>query len=323
MKKMFSIYRITLLLYVGVLLLPFGFYYTYNYMKEVSLDTQMIAQFNRLNTNILTYQHIQNVERKLQQALSIEREVEKLTPWFDSKDKDTFYVGGRSLAKDFSLFITQWKSFQNYPSSLNKEACIRSTKSLSFTLSTMMMLKQERINNLFFINIILSSIFLLLLIYFTRTYIHCQLNKQSIYDKETQLFNQNYFESQLNISCAQAKRTKQPLSLISVKMNLEDSNFLKLSKKEKNEVLGKFGNLILSLTRVSDMACRCNKENITIFTPDTKKESALLLQERIERKLQQDPTLLDAAMHFKFTTVQYDCDESIEELLERMREEID
>jgi len=322
MQKTLSQYRITLLLYVAVLLLPFAFYYSYHFLQSITTDTAVISKFNRINTNILSYPYLDNKKQKQKRMHDIDTHITAITPWFISQERKQFYVGGKTLQKDFEYFSHQWEEIKHAasPSIEQLLTYAYSAKSLNFILGKMLLLKQQKMQNLFFINIMFSSIFLLLLIYFTRTYINCQLKKQSIYDKETKLFNQNYFKSQLSISCAQSKRTKQPLSLISIKMDLEHEAYKQLAKKRKAEVLNTFGNLILSLTRVSDMACRCDKDNVTIFTPSTKKENALLLQKRIIQRLSQETILIETQMQLKFTTVEYDCNESIDALLKRMKE---
>ncbi len=320
MKRIISVYRITLLLYAGALLLPFAFYYNYQSLLVLKNDISSIAKFTQTNTNIFTYQYLQDDVEKKKLTKSIEENIQTISPWFMSAHTAKFYVGGKSLKKDFTNLKNQWAILKKNPSDTLYFIYSKNLRAMNFILDKMILLKHKQIENFFILHIILSTIFLLLLIYFTRTYIHCQINKASVYDKDTKLFNHNYFESQLTISCAKAARSDQAFSVLSLRIHPQHTDLTKLNKKAKQEVLKRLGDILLMLTRVSDISCRCKENQFSILLTDTELASARILKKRVEEKLHTDETIKKYGVLFNFSTIQCENEPSPEAVLSRIEE---
>jgi len=315
MKKTLSIYKITLLLYVSVFLLPLTFYFNYQSLKTLKTDTLMIGKFTQVNTDIFTYLQIQDPQEKTKLNHSIEREIQSISPWFNASDNADFYVGGQSLREDFTVFLHQWNKLKEKPSSNLEVIYSKNVHAINFTLDKMMLLKHNHVENIFFIHIVLASIFLLLLIYFTRTYINFQINKASVYDKDTKLFSHSYFESQLKVACAKLARDKEKFSVLSIYIDPKHSKLSQLNKKTRKDILERFGDIILSLTRVSDISCRCEENLFVILLSEADETSTQVLETRIKEKLESEPCMLDNKIFFVFNLIQCKDETSPENVL--------
>ena len=122
---------------------------------------------------------------------------------------------------------------------------------------------------------------ILLVIYLVRAYIHQQMKKHAIHDHETKLFNKKYFCAELKTSCARAERNDSPLSILSISIDDFGKGSKVYSKHTKDNILKMLGELITSLTRTSDVACRYDENHFSILLPDTPEENALILEGRI------------------------------------------
>jgi len=320
MKQTNSVYKITLLLYVGVFLLPFVFYYNYQSLQTIKSDTSIIAKFTQINTTIFTYQCSDNEQERKNLTDIIEKNIQTITPWFMSTENATFYVGGKSLKEDFTQLLQQWKAIKRNPSG---ELCIKYSKhlrSINFILDKMMVLKHRHMENIFFIHMILSTIFLLLLIYFTRTYIHCQINKASVHDQDTKLFNHNYFTSQLTIAYAKQTRDKKNFSILSLYIHPNHTNLSQLNKKTRQDILKRIGDIILSVTRVSDIACRCEENLFAILLDNTDEKSAHILEKRLKDKLDNENTIKKHGIVFNYTITESQHETSPETMIKQIQE---
>ena len=319
MQQTWSAYRITLLLYLGVLILPFSFYYTYSSIKGLASDTTVIHQISKNSGEMLAFVDTANEETRKEIKLKINNNLKQLQPWFASKDREEFYVGGKTLQADFNKLLSHWDKLKN---DLNKQTaltCWKTAKSLNFTIDKMLSLKQNKIENIFYINMITAIIFLLLMIYFVRIYIHLQMKKHAIHDHVTKLYNKKYCLAELKTSCARSQRYNYPLSMVSITIE----NMEAYDKKAKQSMLDTFGTLMRSATRVSDVACRYDENHFIILLPDPEENSAELCQERIGKIFQEYNFNTTPKPEFKFSTTCYNTEESEEKFMERALNQLD
>ena len=313
-----SAYRITLLLYMGVLLLPFSFYYSYNATQNTLADTSIIRQLDKNGGEMLLLAQTTDPGKRNKIINRIDRNLIKISPWFSKNDNQVFYVGGHTLKKDYQHITSCWTKLKNNPIQETSQNCWNAVKSLSFTVDKMLLLKQNKIKNIFYINIILSTIFLLILIMTVRAYIQYQLKKHAIYDHETKLFNKKYFLSELKTSCAKYLRYKYPLSLVSISIE----NIEEYDKKNKQLLLKKFGTVMNSATRESDLASRYDTNHFAILLPDPEEVSAEKCQQRIENILMSYNFNIIPKPEFKFSAVHYNSKDSAEEFIKHSLAEL-
>jgi diguanylate cyclase (GGDEF)-like protein len=112
------------------------------------------------------------------------------------------------------------------------------------------------------------------------------LQQESITDALTQLKNRRYFDQRLSEEVSLTKRYKLPLTL----MLLDVDHFKKINDvyghKIGDEVLKNLSRLIVEMVRDSDIVARYGGEEIAIITPNTSKQEAELLAERLRAKIE-------------------------------------
>lgn len=112
------------------------------------------------------------------------------------------------------------------------------------------------------------------------------LQYESITDSLTGLKNRRFFDQRLCEDIAYSKRYRMPLSLLML-----DVDHFKIvndtyGHQVGDEVLKNLSKVILEMVRESDVVARYGGEEIAIITPNTDKEEAILLAERLRGIIQ-------------------------------------
>ena len=114
-----------------------------------------------------------------------------------------------------------------------------------------------------------------------------RLRNQSVRDPLTGLFNRRYLEESLELECARAERSKQPLSVAMVDID----HFKKFNDSFGHDagdvVLKNVGEMFKRLLRQGDVACRYGGEEFCLVFPGTPAPEALIVAERIRLGVQQ------------------------------------
>ena len=79
MPSNFSAFRITLLLYVGVLLIPLGFFYTYSSVKESSSDISTVRKLGQISTELLIF--ASSTDKREESIQKIHTNLEEIEVW--------------------------------------------------------------------------------------------------------------------------------------------------------------------------------------------------------------------------------------------------
>ena len=313
MQKEWSSFRITLLLYLVVLILPFSFYFVYSSFKTMQNDTRIVRQSSWLSGSMNNLA-IDPANKNNQQTIkAIDQALNEIFIWTKKNSDSKLYIGTESISKDFSQSNACWNSYKNDLSSQQAVQCYNVTENMAVIIEKMVYLKQKKIINIFYISLALAMIFTLLMIYLVRVYIHRQMKKHAIHDHETKLFNKKYFLSELKTSCARSQRYQYPLSMLSISID----NFEKYDKETKKHMLQAFGGLLISLSRESDVACRYDDNHFMILLPDQKEEGLSICHQRIQEALEKHDFQTTPKPEFTFSDTHYDNKESDAEFLKR------
>ncbi len=316
--KEWESFRITLLLYIIVIVIPLTFYFIHNSFNSLKEDTEVIHQIGWINGILET-----DSTNKLN---SLDKRLEKVSIWVNLNNNSEFYLGSQTLKKDFlniksSLNEYKQKISQDYSQSITDSHRIEwnnSLKNLTVNIKNMVYLKEHKLINLFYLSLSIVMILSLILIYMVRNYIAAQINKHAIYDFKTKLFNKKYFSTQLKTACASAARREQPLSIMSVFIpHLEKENST-YSKNDKNDILRVFGALLESTARDSDVACRYKDGLFLIMLPYTTKANAVFLEERLYKSIEAYDFKILPRLEFIFKIESYKDKEIPEEFIKRL-----
>lgn len=88
-------------------------------------------------------------------------------------------------------------------------------------------------------------------------------------------------------------------------------------KNTKLEIFKAFGALLSSLVRTGDVPSRYQENHFLISLPFTKKEDALLFEERIRQSMIQDDCIISEKITLNFAITEFDKEETAEEFIGR------
>jgi len=313
MPKEWSSFRITLVLYVVILLLPFSFYFVYTSFQTMQNDTNIVRQ-SSWTAGAIQYLATSHSEQQLPQ---IDKTILHLSSWVSQNSESKLYIGKQSLSEDFSEVNTCWNTYKtslttNNDTFIQQQAieCYETTEKLALIIEKMVYLKQKKLINLFYASLTIAMLLILLIIYFVRAYIHIQIKKHAIHDHETKLFNKKYFMAELKMSSSRSTRHNFPLSMLRVSINNLEKGNKTYSERVKRNTLKVFGILVHSLVREGDIPCRYDDNHFLILLPFTEEYNTAILKERIEEALKKDKWIGSKQISFDFNITEFDKKES-------------
>ncbi len=324
MPKEWSSFRITLLLYILVLILPLSFYFVYSSFKTIQTDTKTVHQTAWMGGTVEFLALNLKTQNAQQTMTLIDRTLQDISSWVTLNNDSKLYVGTESLSQDFARVNSCWDEYKKiHPTQdtliINASSlqCWEYADQLATNVEKLVYLKQNKMINLFYFALTVAMILTLLIIYTVRTYIFIQMKKHAIHDHETKLFNKKYFLAELKTSCARAERNNSPLSILTISIDSFGKESKRYDKKTKEHTLNMLGELITSLTRTSDVACRYDENHFFILLPDTREENALILEERVRDAFEKHDFGITPELNFKFATAHLNYKESSEAFITR------
>ena len=159
MQKEWTSLRITLVLYMLVLLIPVSFYFVSNSIKTITEDTKVIRQSSWLAgaaAYISSHPDMPNIDDRI---AKVGRALYEISMWVDKNQYSKFYIGDQTLSQDFKDVRNCWNSYdkllisQTNELSLQADECYQVSEKLAIIIEKMTYLKQNRIINLFYIGL--------------------------------------------------------------------------------------------------------------------------------------------------------------------------
>lgn len=138
-------------------------------------------------------------------------------------------------------------------------------------------------------------------------------------DELTGLHNRRSFNESFALSLSSARRHNHPLSLISIDLD----NFKKVNDTFGHStgdlVLKEFSVLLQDMVRIEDIACRWGGEEFIILLPNTPRDAAVALAERIRSAFEQQASCAaPLAVTASFGVVQLQNGEDEDDLIRRV-----
>jgi len=317
MQKEWSSFRITLLLYLVVLILPFSFYFVYTSFKTMQNDTRIVRQSSWLSGS-MNHLAIDPAGKNNQQTIKkIDQTLNEISVWTEKNSDSELYIGAESISKDFSHVNVCWQSYKDSLSSQQALQCYNVTENMAVIIEKMVYLKQKKIINIFYVSLTLAMILLLLVIYLVRVYIHIQMQKHAIHDHESKLFNKKYFLAELHSTFSRSQRHENPLSLLFVSLNGFTNKTY--DQKTKSNLMKALGEIFTSVTRNSDITCKYDENHFAVLLPLTDREHALILEGRLKEALNNHDFKVRPEMEFSFVTTEANAKETEEAFIGRTK----
>ena len=291
-SKDWSILRVTLLLYLLVVLFPVNIYLANHILTDTQLDTQTISSLKRISGQMQDVT-LNSGDADKESLHLIDHYMRSISQEYITSDTNKFDVGFENVQVEFSLLQGCWADFKSQlvkePASallLEKNAaCQKRVMKLVVLVDKMANIKREQ--SLLWLNIVLivTMIIMVVTIYYVRITMKKRLERHTIYDMQTRLFNRDYFDAEIQKACALAVRKKHPLALIAIGIDNFESTIKTLEQKEYDAVMKNIGGLLLSMMRTSDTSCRYTEGEFMIITPETALKDALLVAHRIHKRI--------------------------------------
>ena len=162
----------------------------------------------------------------------------------------------------------------------------------------------------------LTILFVCYSIYSIRHYLQTQMEKHSLHDHETGLFNKKYFLTELRAAFEGANRHEKPLSMISA--SFTGKSLKQLSKQNRQIFMQDIGDIFTSVTRLSDIVCRYDVNHIMVLLPLTEGDEAHILEGRLQDALENFNFQITPKVMFNLTSSQAEWDEQTEAFLQRL-----
>jgi GGDEF domain-containing protein len=327
MQKEWTSYRITLVLYLLVLLIPVSFYLVTSSIQTMTEDTKAIRQSSWLAGTAEYIAQNPNMSKMDVKMVKVDQALQEISKWVEKNNVSKFYIGDQTLQKDFEQVEGCWKSYKTVLSQtddLSEQAneCYGVSDKMALIIEKMSYLKQNRMINLFYVGLAVAMLLMTLGIYFVRVFIKHQLRKHSIHDHETHLFNKKYLLSITQKLTAESVRHDDPLSILWLSMQFEENT----SKPKKLQLLKEFGKVVQETIRTSDTAARYddpsadfNENLFAILLPMSSEKNGMVLQERLQKLLKEDKMMNASKVVFHFTIGEFDRNEEYEVFVARTK----
>lgn len=121
-----------------------------------------------------------------------------------------------------------------------------------------------------------------------------KMSSMIIREEVTGLFNQNYIRQRLQEEYYRAKRYDHPLSLLMIDLDDFKSLHHRYGRATGDYLLRYFGQLIRDTVRPSDIAARFSGKEFLILLPNTGREEARAVAERLRQRVSENPFRVDA-----------------------------
>lgn len=275
--------RITLLLYLLILIVPIGAYLSYRSYKEVRDTTAMLHIMMQVPESLLIIEKSDKLGSLNEESKKNLSNLKVLKKWIVQHKNDRDYVGGGNLLKQYDYFEQCLNDFLKSNDKNGKllQQCIKQVHSLIFALDRMVLLKEQRFENTMFVIVAGVIFFLLLGVYLVRLSIELQIKHRA----EMTLYNGKFIQETFKKMCAQSKRYGHQLTIMRIRIKGFGGPESSVSDKEKESVLHRFGTTVWKQIRDSDIFARTEENSFILLLPETPAKKTTVVEQRIRKQM--------------------------------------
>ena len=306
MKHAFTTLQTSLAFYLLVLLFPISIYYTNNIMDKMADDRAQISDLKIVQNMLHHLTHTPPAALKGAMISQVDDAMLRLE-------------GERERLSSFDLYLDTsykqlskcWKSYKGNMSEPPHMCWKYASDAYNATEKAVAQSQQRLIDGLF-LTLLASMIVAIAVIFIIRNQMKIQMERHSMYDKATRLFNRNYFEAEVRKLISLSTRHGHALSMLAISLDEYEAITSGVVSDKGERILATFGALIKSTIRESDIACRFDENLFIIITQQTDAAQASVLTGRLTEKCAATEPLAVTV-----GTVQYNGSESIDDFLGR------
>lgn len=289
MHKNPTAFRITLMFYLGILLLPIVFYFSYRSFDALEMTMLAVETQRDLTTNMLGYMQANNITEGKKSIERMETAIDRLRPWIQANKNNPFNVGGNMLPRLDAL--------RACVSNLDPSAargrgvpleCSKMTGQFGFAMEKMLQLQLEQQRRLLYLSFIGMFGYLIFLTYIVRLFIDRQLRKDAIKDLETMLFNRQFFEWALQGGVSAARRNGVDVSLVCIDVKPLTRKNNEENRQQLQRYIHDIAKIVGESVRESDMVSRYDEDTFMILLNKCDERGGKVYVERLTEELEKN-----------------------------------
>ncbi len=300
MKKDWSVFRITMLLYLIVALMPLNYYFAKRSFDSMQSDGSTMRELVYINGAIQRLITLPDSEERNRLIEKIGGTFEIIDEGFLLAPANAEYVALFRADEGFDAMHDAWKKLVSVLpdrdlARTSADKCWREVNSFSKTAEEMLAYKSESMLDRLYLSLIFTMLTVVALIFLIRLYIRVQIKRHAIHDHETGLYNRKYFNEALQKTKLLSIRHESPFSLLTI--SFEDYPYLAktLGRKEMKMFLHAFAKHLDGFFRHSDTICRIEGNLFVVILPDATFENSEKLVKRLETDLSEHRFALKTA----------------------------
>ena len=311
MKKDWSVFRITMLLYAIVVLLPVNYYFAMSSFNSIQNDGITMNRLVFINGTIQRILLLDEGEAQKTLIDNVETAFKVIDQKFLQDANNAEYVTLFRANEGYKSMIQTWIDLKMV---LNEKdlsgalgaKCWREVNSFSEMTEDMLDYKSETLLDRLYLSLLFTMLSVIVLVFFVRWYIRIQIQKHAIHDHVTGLYNKKYYNEVLQKSKLLSTRQETPLSLLVLSFEHYDKLVTRANKKEMTQFLQEFSTQFREFFRQSDTVCRIDDNTFVAITPEANLEDIQKLALRLENRLHQHIFPLVTDIEIRIGVSQYD-----------------
>jgi diguanylate cyclase (GGDEF)-like protein len=325
MKRDWSVLRITVLLYLIVILIPVNYIIAAQMFQSMDDDAYAIREIGFINGTIQRI--VKSDENRGRNDLvgRVESAFSMVEDRFILKSENEAYVAlfrADELYKQLNVCWRKLKSdiVQKRSDSVlyeQSERCWEIGNDVAVVMERLTEYKTQKLMNTLFITLAVTMLAVILLIYLVRVFIRVQISRQAIHDPVTGLYNKKYYREAIEQSCKLAKRRESPLSVLSLTIDNLHGIVKETGTKGKARLLGAFGDQLNGLFRQSDTICYLGEEGFAVITPDADIANAVMVSEKVRESIERHNFMAEESVTLSIGVSELKNDDTPESLMER------
>lgn len=300
MKKDWSVFRITVILYVIVLLLPLNYYFANRSFQSMQNDGLTMKQLVYINGGIQRILTLPDSTERTALIKEIEVSLETIDKTFLQAPVNAEYVVLFRADEGFNAIKDAWgkliRALPNHDlSQAPGDKCWKEVNSFSKTVKEMLAYKSASMLDNLYLSLIFTMLSVIALIFLIRLYIRMQIKRHAIHDHMTGLYNRKYFNEALQKTKLLSIRHDSPFSLLTISFDNYPLLAKTLGRKEMKIFLQEFAKQLDGFFRHSDTICRIEDNLFVVILPDATFENSEKLVKRLEADLSEHRFTLKTA----------------------------
>jgi len=311
MKRDWSVFRITMLLYAIVVLLPINYYFARNSFNSMQNDGITMNRLVYINGTIQRIILLGDGDMKEELISNVDTAFKEIDQKFLQASNNSEYVSLFRANERYESMIQTWSDLkialdeQDVSDGLGAK-CWREVNSFSKMTEEMLAYKSETMLDRLYLSLLFTMLSVIVLVFLVRWYIRVQLQKHAIHDHVTGLYNKKYYNEILQKSKLLATRQDTPLSLLVLSFEGYDKLVSRISKKEMTQFLQEFSTQFREFFRQSDTVCRVDDNMFVVITPEADLENIQKLALRLENRLDQHLFSIKLDVEIRIGVATYD-----------------